>query len=100
MTGPDAAAAPNTPAHMPKAWARLTGSVMTLAMVDRALGCIMAPPAAWSIRNAIKVPRLGATEQASEPAAKTTRPAWNMRRRPIRSPVDPASSNSPAKTRV
>jgi hypothetical protein len=100
MVGPDAAATPNTPAHRPKARARPAGSVMTLVMVERALGCIMAPPTAWTMRKASRVPRLGASEQASDPAAKTARPIWDMRRRPIRSPVDPASSNSEAKTRV
>ena len=101
MAGPDAAATPNTPAHTPNARARFRGSVMTLVMVDKALGCIMAAPTASSMRNATRVPEAG-RERAGQRAQREDRPgpAWNMRRRPIRSPVDPASSSSDAKTRV
>ena len=98
--GPEAAATPNTPAHTPIARARRAGSVMTLVMVDRALGCSMAPPTACTIRNAMRVPSPGATEQATEATANRPSPAANSRRRPNRSPRADAVSSSTANVRV
>jgi len=58
----------------------------------------MDPPIACRARNATSQPRLGAREQAREPMAKTTRPALNTVRRPIRSPTEPDSISRLATT--
>ena len=99
-TGPSARLIPTTPPQMPMAWARSRGSVKTFVMIDIATGLSMLPPTAWTIRNAISQPRPGARLHSNDPSVKTTRPVWNVRRRPIRSPVEPESSNRLASTNV
>lgn len=84
----------------PIARARSRGSGKAWVMIDRATGLSMLAPRPWAMRKAISQPRLGAREQASEPAVNRASPAWNTRRRPIRSAVDPASNMKAATARV
>jgi hypothetical protein len=69
-------------------------------MIDIATGLSIEPPTAWSIRNATSQPMLGASEQASDPTVKTTRPVWKTRTRPSRSAVEPDRISSDASTSV
>ena len=84
--------------HRPIAFARSAGSVNTLVTIAIATGFIMLPPTACSARNAISQSSPGASEQASEPRAKSASPIWNTRRRPTRSPTEPDSISRPATT--
>lgn len=90
-TGPSAMLTPTTPPHTPIAWARSLRSVNVFVMIDMATGLSIDPPTAWTIRAATSQPRLGARLHSNDPAVKTTRPVWNVRRRPIRSAVEPTS---------
>ena len=69
-------------------------------MIDIATGLSIEPPTAWTIRNAISQPRLGARLHSNEPRVKSTSPAWKIRRRPRRSPVAPARISRLASTSV
>jgi hypothetical protein len=69
-------------------------------MIDMATGLSIEPPTACSIRNATSQPRPGARLQASEPSVNTVSPAWKVRRRPMRSAVDPANISRLASTSV
>ena len=57
-----------------------------------------APPAAWTTRATTSTQTSGATAQAAEARAKTTTPARNAVRRPIRSAARPAGTSSAANT--
>ena len=76
------------------------GSVNTLVMIDMATGLSIDPPTAWIILAAISQPRVGATLHSSEPRTNMSSPAWNVRRLPKRSAVEPASSSRLAITTV
>ena len=69
-------------------------------MIDRATGLSMLAPRPCVMRKAISQSSVGAREQASEPSVNSASPAWNTRRRPMRSPVDPASIMKLAMARV
>ena len=84
----------------PMALARSARSVKTLVMIDMATGLSIEPPTACSARNAISQPVVGAMLHSSDPAPKSTRPVWNVRRRPMRSPMDPPSMSRLASTSV
>ena len=99
-TGPSARLTPTVAPHMPIACARSRGSVKTLRMIDIATGLSIDPPTPWSMRKAISQPRLGARLQSSEPSVNSTRPSWNTRRRPKRSPIEPDSISRLASTSV
>ena len=99
-SGPPAMLTPATPPHQPIARARSRGSVKTLVTIDIATGFSIAPPTAWIMRKAISQPSPGAIEQSAEPTVKVIRPTWKVRRRPSRSPVDPASISRQAITSV
>src|SRR5215469_6459002 len=99
-TGPSAILSPNTAPQMPIALARSRGPVNTLVTMDNATGLSIDPPTACSIRNATSQPRPGARLQSSDPTENSARPAWNVRRRPIRSAVEPDTMNRLASTRV
>ncbi len=98
--GPSAMLMPNTLPHTPIARARCEGSVKVFAMIDMATGFSIDPPSACSIRNATSQPRPGARLHSSEPSVNRARPAWNVRRRPIRSAVEPDSIRKLASTIV
>ncbi len=100
ISGPTAMEMPTTAPQTPMARARSRGAVKVLVMIDMATGLSIEPPTAWTIRKAISHSRVGASEQSSEPAVKTTRPAAKTLRRPIRSAVEPASISSEARTSV
>ena len=100
ISGPAAMLMPTTPPHTPMARARSAGSVNVLVMMDIATGLSIEPPTACTMRNAISQPRPGARLHSSEPRVKTTSPAWNVRRRPTRSAVEPASIRKLATTSV
>ena len=98
--GPSAIEMPTTAPQIPMARARSTLPVNTCVMIDIATGLSIDPPTAWTNRAAISNSMLGARLHNSEPAAKISRPAWNTRLRPQRSPAAPESSSSDASTRV
>ena len=100
VTGPRAMLNPNTAPQTPMAWARSRRSVNVLVMIDIATGFSIEPPTACSIRKPISQPVLGARLQASEPRVKMASPAWKVRRRPMRSAVEPENSSRLARTRV
>ena len=91
---------PKTAPHTPMARARSAGLVNVLTMIDMATGLSMDPPSAWTTRAATSSPVVGARLHRSDPRLKATRPDWNVRRRPKRSPVDPASMRKLATTSV
>jgi hypothetical protein len=99
-SGPSAIDRPITPPHTPMAFARSARSVKTFVMIDMATGLSIDPPTAWTARKAISHPVLGAMLHSSEPRPNSVSPAWNVRRRPIRSPVEPPSMSRLASTSV
>ena len=99
-TGPSAMLRPNTAPQTPSARARSRSSVNVLAMMDSATGLSIDPPMACIARNATSQPRPGARLHSSEPRVNVARPTWNVRRRPTRSPVDPARIRKLATTSV
>ena len=98
--GPEAALTPNVAPQMPIATARSLASVKVLERIESEFGLSIEPPIACSMRKTISEPRLGARLHNSDPVEKITRPIWNMRRRPIRSPVEPERINRLAITRM
>ena len=60
----------------------------------------MAPPAPWIARAATSTPMEGASAAAAEAAVNTAMPMTKILRRPKRSPMAAALSNSTAKVRV
>jgi len=58
------------------------------------------PSMAWTARKAISQPVLGARLHSSEPRPKKVSPAWKVRLRPTRSPIDPPSMRRLARTSV
>ena len=99
-TGPSAIEIPNIAPHTPMACARSRGSSKTLRMIDIATGVSAAPPIACTMRKTISSPRLGAIAHSSDPSPNSASPAWNTRRRPSRSAVEPASRSRLARTSV
>ncbi|GAA3155613.1 hypothetical protein GCM10020001_094410 [Nonomuraea salmonea] len=99
-SGPSAMLTPLTPPHTPIALARSRGSVKVFVMIDMATGLSIDPPTACSARAPISQPRLGASEHMSEPSVNSVSPVWNVRRRPILSPVEPDSMSRLASTTV
>jgi hypothetical protein len=79
--------------------ARSVAPVNVFATIATATGLSMVPPTACSARAAISQPMPGASPHSSDPRPKVARPAWETRRRPIRSAADPASTRNPASTR-
>ncbi len=99
-TGPTARLSPTTPPQTPIAWARSRGSVKVLVMIDMATGLSIDPPTACTIRNTISRSMVGANPHSSDPIPNTTSPAWNVRRRPTRSAVEPETISKLARTSV
>jgi hypothetical protein len=89
---------PKTPPQTPMARARSRGSVKTLVIIDIATGLSIEPPSACTIRKATSQPTDGARLHSSDPLTKIVRPIWKVRRRPIRSAVEPDSSRKLAST--
>ena len=93
IKGPTASARPETPAHMPIAWARSLGSGKVLVRIDRVLGIITAAPMPCRHRAAISQSIDGDSAHAIDPRANRPRPPMNALRRPNMSPsVPPVSS--------
>jgi hypothetical protein len=99
-SGPRAMDRPITPPHTPIAFARSARSVKTFVMIDMATGLSIEPPTACRARNVMSHPVVGARLHSSDPAPNRTRPVWNVRRLPIRSPVEPPSMSRLASTSV
>ena len=99
-TGPSPMLMPTTPPQMPIALARSARSVKTLVMIDMATGLSIDPPTAWTIRATISRVRFGARLHSAEPRVKEASPIWNVRRRPMRSAVDPERISRLASVRV
>ena len=99
-TGPSAMETPTTAPQIPTAWARSRGMVKVFVMIDIATGFSIDPPIAWIMRKTMRVSRLGARLQSSEPAAKVNSPMTKVRRRPKRSAVEPEIISRLASTSV
>ena len=99
-TGPSAMLTPNMVTQTPIAQARSARPLNTLEMMETATGLSIDPPIAWSTRNAISQPRLGATEHSAELTVNTISPARKTWRRPNRSAVAPADMTRLASTIV
>ena len=96
MTGPSAAPSAPIADHVPMACAR-AGPGTAASNSDSDAGTIMPAPIAWMRRAAMRSATFGATAESIEPSVKTTRPATNIRRRPMRSAHRPAGTNTAAK---
>ena len=81
-TGPIAIETPKTAPQTPIARARSRGSVNVFTMIDIATGLSIAPPSAWTTRNATSAPVDGARLHRSEPMVNSASPSWKVRRRP------------------
>jgi hypothetical protein len=68
--------------------------------IDIATGVSIAPPIAANMRKPTSSSRLGASAHSSDPSENTASPAWNTRRRPRRSAVEPDSISRLASTSV
>lgn len=82
------------------ALARSAGAVKTLVMFDMATGLSIDPPTAWTILVTMSNSRFGARLHSREPTVNEASPSWNVRRRPIRSAVEPEAINSAANVSV
>ena len=96
--GPSAMPAPLVAAQNPIARWRSCTSAKVLVMIASVEGMMSAAPMPMLARAAISMPTEPETAAQVEPAAKATRPARNVRLRPIRSPRLPATSSRHAKT--
>jgi hypothetical protein len=94
--GPSAPPAAPAPAHRAIARCRWLASRKMSVMIDSVDGIISAPPIPMPARAAIRMPADPEKAAQAEPAAKITRPARNVRLRPIRSARLPATSTRPA----
>ncbi len=61
---------------------------------------IIAPPAPWTARAATRIEMFGARAATADAPVNTAMPRTKIRRRPNRSPMAAADSNSTAKVRV
>jgi len=94
-TGPTATPSPLMPPQMPTAAVRRFSGTAWASRV-RASGITAAPPSPWIARAAVSSHDDVASPAASEASVKTTRPARNIRRRPMRSPIADAVSRNAA----
>ena len=92
---PTEAPAEATNAYTPIAFACSRGSGNMVTIMPRITAEATAPPAPWTKRAAISIPWPWATAHTSEAPVKTTRPARNTLRCPIRSPSRPDRSSKP-----
>jgi hypothetical protein len=97
--GAIAAETPLNPAHVPIAWVRSAGAKLA-SMMARLAGVISAPPMPCTARAAISQPMPGAAAHSTDAKVNQPSPARNTRRRPQRSPSEPASSISEARVSV
>ncbi len=74
VMGPSPTPRADTPAHTPMAFARSTGLVKTLVMMDRVAGMMQAPPT--PIRARVAMSMVGPTAKAdrNDPVPNTIRP--------------------------
>ncbi len=93
--GPIATAPPIVAPQIPKAVAR-SGPWNSWAISARVVASIPAAPIPWTARKRLSIVGSVASPQASEATVKIPKPIVKTRRRPIRSPSDPAVSSSEA----
>ena len=91
-TGPAASASADTPAQMPMACARSSGSGNVLVRIDRVPGSSSAAPTPCTPRPTMSAWIDGARPQESEPRVNTARPLMKARLRPYMSPSVPPLS--------
>ena len=84
-SGPAATPSPAMPPQIPTTDPRRSGGNAEVSRV-RPSGITIAAPAPCTARNAISVPRLGASPHAAEAAVNRASPQRYTRRRPSRSP--------------
>jgi hypothetical protein len=96
ITGPSAAPSAPIADHVPMACARACPGTAANSS-DSDAGTIMPAPTAWTSRDEINIATSTDTPERTEPSVKTTRPATNIRRRPIRSAQRPAGTSTAAK---
>jgi len=92
-------AAPPIAPQMPSAALRRSGLTAALNNVSES-GMIIAPPAPWRARAAMRKPMLGAIAASADAVVKMATPVMNVRRRPKRSPTAAAVRSSTAKVKV
>jgi hypothetical protein len=92
-----AAVAPMPPSapQIPSALFRSALSVKVVAMIERAVGVMIAAPAPWTTRAARSAAGDQASPHMSDAAVKSRTPVMNRRRRPSRSAARPPSKSSP-----
>src|ERR1039457_5169919 len=95
MTGPSAAPSAPIADHVPMACAR-AGPGTAANKSESDAGTIMPAPIAWMRRAATNSDTSGVTPERIDPNVKTTRPATNIRRRPMRSAQRPAGTSTAA----
>jgi hypothetical protein len=84
---------------MPKAALRRSGFTAALNKVSES-GMIMAPPAPWMARAAMRKSMFGAIAARADAVVKMAMPSMKVRRRPKRSPKAAAVSRKTAKVNV
>ena len=96
--GPRANPAPLVAAQKPSARWRSASSVNMLVMIESVDGMISAAPIPMPALAAISMPTRAESAAQVDPAANTASPATNVRLRPTRSAMLPATSINPPKT--
>jgi len=96
ITHPAVAPTPPSAPQIPSALLRSEPSGNVVAMIDRAVGVMIAAPTPWTARAASSAPDDQASPHSSEATVKSRRPAMNTRRRPSRSAARPPSNSRPA----
>ncbi len=96
ISGPTATAPPTVAPQIPIALARSRPS-NSCAISARAVANIAAAPVPWTPRARLRTVGSPASPQANEAAVNRAKPKLNTRRRPIRSPTDPATSRNDAR---
>ncbi len=97
---PTAPAAPDTPLHQPKAFARASGRVNVVPSTVSVAGAMTAAPSPWKARARISVAGLCAAPPTALASVNRPTPARKTRRCPNRSASLPPSSKKPQTTTV
>ena len=96
ISGPIATEPPTVAPQMPIAFARSRPS-NSWAISARAVANIAAAPMPWTPRAKLSTVGSPESPQAKEAIVKSPKPKLNTRRRPIRSPIEPATSRNEAR---
>ena len=95
-SGPIATEPPTVAPQIPIAFARSRPS-NSCAISASAVANMAAAPAPWTPRAKLSTVASPEMPQANEAMVKSAKPKLNTRRRPIRSPIEPATSRNDAR---